>query len=196
MSKTQLIVGLGNPGQEYEYTRHNLGFMVARRLAQRLNWPLRSDRLTQGLTAKGELEGNEIHLLLPQTCMNNSGVSVKLFLQKKKLILENLLVICDDLNLNFGHLRLRSQGSAGGHHGLNSIMECIKEQEFGRLRLGIGQPPGKEQAVHYVLEEFDKNEKKLLSEFVEEAANCCLVWLREGIGKAMQLYNKKSCIME
>jgi len=188
--KTQLIVGLGNPGKEYAYTRHNLGFLVVSHLAKKLDWQWRSDRLTQGLIAKGELEGKEIYLLLPQTFMNNSGVSIKAFFQRKKLSLEDLLVICDDLNLSFGDMRLRSKGSAGGHKGLSSMIQYLQGQDFGRLRLGIGQPSRKEQTVDYVLQEFDKGEKKLLDELLDEATNCCLIWLREGINKAMQLCNR------
>jgi len=191
LSKTQLIVGLGNPGKEYEYTRHNLGFMVVRHLAKELNWEFQTSRGTKGLIAKGEIEGSEVYLLLPLTFMNHSGLAVKPLIEKKNLTLENLLVICDDLNLNFGQLRLRSTGSDGGHNGLSSIIECLNTNNFSRLRMGIGQPSSKEPAVDYVLGKFNTSEKKSLEAFVSEASDCCLIWLKEGINKAMQLYNKK-----
>lgn len=191
MSKTRLIVGLGNPGKEYEYTRHNLGFMVVRHLAKELNWEFQTSRLTKGLIAKGEIEGGEVYLLLPLTFMNHSGFAVKPLVEKKNLTLENLLVICDDLNLSFGQLRLRSTGSDGGHNGLSSIIECLHTNNFSRLRMGIGEPSSQGQAVDYVLGKFNTAEKKSLEVFVTEAADCCLIWLKEGINKAMQLYNKK-----
>lgn len=190
MLGTYLIVGLGNPGKEYEYTRHNLGFMVVRHLAKEFNWEFQTTRLAKGLIAKGEVRDSEVHLLLPLTFMNNSGLAVKPLVEKKNLTLENLLVICDDLNLSFGHLRLRSGGSDGGHHGLSSITECLNTKYFSRLRMGIGEPSSREQAVDYVLGEFNAAEKKSLDGFVADAADCCLIWLKEGINKAMQLYNK------
>lgn len=191
MSSTHLIVGLGNPGKEYEYTRHNLGFLVLRRLAEKLNRRFKISSLTNGLTAEGQIHEKDVCLLMPMTFMNNSGVAVRQIMAKKNLSYENLLVVCDDLNLNFGQIRLRSKGSDGGHNGLNSVIQHVGTGDFLRLRLGVGHPGHQREVVDYVLAEFKPKEKEYLENFIGEATECCLTWVSEGIKKAMEQYNRR-----
>jgi PTH1 family peptidyl-tRNA hydrolase len=191
LSELRLIVGLGNPGPDYEYTRHNLGFLVVQYLCQKHHLKLRRSFLCRGWMASGSLLGQECVFLLPMTFMNHSGVAVKKVLAAKKISLENMLVVCDDFNLEFGEVRLRRQGSSGGHHGLSSIIEQLGASDFPRLRLGIGSPKGRQDTVDFVLEEFSQGDKKQLGAFIEEAAGCCEIWLTANIDKAMSQFNKR-----
>jgi len=192
LSELRLIGGLGNPGKDYEYTRHNLGFLVVRRLAEKLKLKFALSSLTNGLTAEGTFEDKTICLLMPLTYMNNSGVAVHQIVTKRKLSPENVLIVCDDFNLDFEQIRLRNKGSDGGHNGLSSIIERLGTEQFARLRMGIGQPTGKKDTVDYVLEEFKKKERECLNSFIDETTSCCLAWLREGINAAMDQYNRRS----
>lgn len=188
-SLPRLIVGLGNPGKEYEYTRHNLGFLVVGRLAKEFDFEFTKNAAVKGFLAKGEVEGNEVYLFLPLTYMNHSGVAVKAVFDKKGLAQENLLVVCDDLNLDFGQLRLRAKGSDGGHNGLDSIVAYLATIEFPRLRLGIGRPAQKEDTVDFVLSGFSKVERSDLNGFIDRAVECCKAWLIEGTAKTMDQFN-------
>jgi PTH1 family peptidyl-tRNA hydrolase len=187
----KLIVGLGNPGNDYEYTRHNLGFLVIRRLAEKLSLKLSLSSFTNGLTAEGKYLGNDICLLMPLTYMNNSGKAVKRVVTTKEIDLSNVMIICDDFNLDFGQLRLRKKGSGGGHNGLKSVCELMQDTEFPRLRAGVGSPPCRDQIVDYVLDDFTKEEKDSLNSFIDEAVGCCLLWLEGDVAKAMDKYNQK-----
>ena len=192
MSEKRLIGGLGNPGKDYEYTRHNLGFLVVRRLAEKLKLKFALSSLTNGLTAEGMFEDKAICLLMPLTYMNNSGVAVHQVMTKRELSPEDVMIVCDDFNLDFEQIRLKSKGSDGGHNGLSSVIEHLGTEQFARLRMGIGQPTGKKDMVDYVLEEFKKKEKECLDSFIDETASCCLAWLCEGIDAAMDQYNRRS----
>ena len=187
----KLIVGLGNPGKDYEYTRHNLGFLVIRHLAERLNVGIKLSSFTNGLMAEGKYKGQEFCFFLPLTYMNKSGGAIRQLIERKEFLLNNSLILCDDLNLDFGQIRIRSKGSDGGHNGLDSIIQCLGTEEFPRLRMGISHPGNKVNVVDYVLEEFSKSEKNNLEDFISNAADCCLIWLDEGIGKAMESFNGK-----
>lgn len=191
MSELRLIVGLGNPGRDYEYTRHNLGFLVVRRVAETLKLKFTLSSLTSGLTAEGMFEGEAICLLAPSTFMNNSGVAVHQVMTKRNVSPKDVLIICDDFHLDFEQIRLRAKGSDGGHNGLSSVIQRLGTEQFARLRMGIGQPANKKDTVDYVLEEFKKKEKNRLDSFIDEAESCCLEWLREGINAAMDQYNRK-----
>lgn len=191
MSELRLIVGLGNPGRDYEYTRHNLGFLVVRRVAETLKLKFTLSSLTSGLTAEGMFEGEAICLLAPSTFMNNSGVAVHQVMTKRNVSPKDVLIICDDFHLDFEQIRLRAKGSDGGHNGLSSVIQRLGTEQFARLRMGIGQPANKKDTVDYVLEEFKKKEKNRLDSFIDEAESCCLAWLREGINAAMDQYNRK-----
>jgi len=190
-SDASLIVGLGNPGKDYEETRHNLGFCVVEHLAERYKTKFVKDKTLEGLLAAGEIEHRKVYLFLPLTYMNNSGVAVKKVVEAKKIALENVLVVCDDINLTFSQLRLRASGSDGGHKGLSSLIGHLRFDGFARLRLGIHRPSQKKDVVDYVLGGFNKKEKELLSGFITKATDCCVVWLTKGVAKAMSDYNKK-----
>ena len=187
----RLIVGLGNPGKDYKYTRHNLGFLVVRRLVEKLKLKFALSSLTKGMTAEGMFEEDSVCLMAPLTYMNNSGVAISRLVSKKDLSPEDILVVCDDFNLDFEQIRLRAKGSDGGHNGLSSVIEHLNTEQFARLRMGIGYPPGKKDTVDYVLEEFKKKEKECLDGFIEEAVSCCLMWLKGGINSAMDQHNRR-----
>ncbi len=194
MLEKNFIVGLGNPGKQYEWTRHNLGFLVVQHLAKKYHLKFSVDSRIKGWIAEGEVEEKKVYLFLPQTYVNQSGVAVEEALLEKKITLENILVVNDDFNLAFGELRLRPEGSDGGHNGLTSIIEHLKTNQFCRLRLGIGAPIDKKQAVDFVLGEFTKKERQELAFFLELATECCVVWIKEGVGKAMSQFNKRKSV--
>ncbi|OGX28641.1 MAG: aminoacyl-tRNA hydrolase [Omnitrophica WOR_2 bacterium RIFCSPHIGHO2_01_FULL_52_10] len=192
MSQARLIAGLGNPGRDYEYTRHNLGFLVVEHLAQKNNLRFRKSSFTNGLTAEGKVAGNDLCCLLPATYMNNSGAAVKQAVLNKNLDHTDILIVCDDFHLDFGQVRIRSKGTGGGHNGLTSVIEHLGTQAFARLRLGIGGPVKGQESVEYVLGKWTAGEEKQLDEFIDRATDCCGVWLQEGIDKAMDQFNGRS----
>ncbi len=183
-----LIVGLGNPGREYQDTRHNIGFMLLDRLAVKLD--ARFSRLqSQALVAPCTYEGRKLILAKPQTFMNLSGRAVKGLVRFYKLPLEALLVAYDDLDLPPGTLRLRPDGRSAGHRGMESIIEHLGTDSFPRLRLGIGRPPGRMEAREYVLQNFTDEEMKLVSETLNRAVEAVLAWITDGLEKAMNRFN-------
>lgn len=183
-----LIVGLGNPGPQYRYNRHNIGFMLADRLAERLG--VKFSRLeSKALVTKGEHQGRRIVLAKPQTFMNLSGQAVGALVRFYKVPLSNLLIAYDDVDLPLGTLRLRPGGGSGGQKGMASIIERLGTQEFPRLRLGIGRPPGRMEAADYVLQDFSAGEKELLGPVLDRAAEAALVFVVEGLEAAMNRYN-------
>lgn len=190
-SSPQLIVGLGNPGKGYEYTRHNFGFLAVARLAKEFGLKFSKSTSLKSFVAEGSIEGHDTCLLLPQTFMNNSGTAVQEAARRKSIAPENILVVCDDLNLDFGQFRLRPNGSDGGHNGLVSVIAHLASKEFARLRLGIGRPQSKEETVDFVLTNFSKEERKELPALLEEAVRCCAVWLTQGTAKAMNQFNQR-----
>ncbi len=191
MSEKRLIVGLGNPGSEYEWTRHNMGFLTISRLAGDMGLRLRKSTSVKGLWAEGRLENQEIVLLLPHSFMNNSGMVVKQAVLAKKIEPENILIVCDDFSLVFGQIRMREQGSDGGHNGLSSVIEHLGTKEFSRLRLGIGPIPPHKNTVDFVLEDFRLDEKRKLPEFLTAASDCCRAWTSESLSTVMSRYNQK-----
>jgi len=186
----KLIVGLGNPGKKYETTRHNIGFVVVSALADKFKIKLNS-KAFKSLIGKGEILGEEIITVLPQCYMNNSGEAVALLLPRKKLRLKDLLVICDDVNLSLGIMRIRAKGSSGGHKGLESIIGRLGTSEFSRLRIGIGKKGLKGNLSDYVLSPFNKKEMQVLDEIVDSAIACCEFWIREGAERAAHYFNVK-----
>ncbi len=187
MIQRKLIVGLGNPGKNYEGTRHNLGFLVVDRIAEDLKLKFKSCSFTEAVAV--EDKANHGFFLKPMTFVNQSGLALRAFADYYKVEPQDILVVCDDLSLAFGDLRIRANGSPGGHNGLKSITEHLGTQDFSRLRLGIAHPGDKAKVVDYVLEDFSTREKKQLNGFIDEAAECCLVWLNKGIHQAMNQYN-------
>ena len=187
----RLIVGLGNPGTKYQYTRHNFGYLIVEELASRLDARFKKDHTVNGLAAKAVVGQQEVILLLPSTFMNLSGLAVEQMVTRKKIALSNILVVCDDCDLDFGSLRLRAKGSAGGHNGLKSIIAQLKTQEFARLRLGIGRPHRPEDKTDFVLREFTAQEKAKLPDVIQMGVECCQVWLTHNLSKAMSEFNKR-----
>lgn len=191
LSETKLIVGLGNPGRQYEGTRHNLGFIVVKKLAVDYQLKFGLSSFSNGVTVDGEIDGINVCLLLPLTYMNKSGVAVRQVVDHKELDLDNVLVVCDDMNLDFEQIRLRPSGSHGGNNGLKSIEQQMQTKDFARLRLGIGKPRHQREDVDYVLSRFSQEEQKNLEDFADRATQCCVVWLKDGIAKAMDQFNKR-----
>ena len=191
MAETRLIVGLGNPDEKYRYTRHNWGYLVVEELIALWGLKVRNDSSIQGLTAKSERDGSTCYLLLPLTYMNLSGAAVGALVKKKNIALKDVLVVCDDLDLPFGQIRLRAKGSAGGHNGLKSIIESLGTVEFARLRGGIGRPEDRGNTVDFVLDQFSGQEKKQLPDHFTTAVECCQVWMSQGVEEAMSQFNKR-----
>ena len=191
MTDVSLIVGLGNPGKDYEYTRHNFGFLVVARLAEQYKLKVSSSSLCKGLTAGGMIQDKTCCLLFPLTYMNNSGIAVRDVVAKKEISLSNILVVVDDFSLDFGQLRLRPSGSDGGHNGLDSVIAQLNSKDFSRLRLGIGPVPNKKDAVDFVLQEFTSAEKKKLDDFIQEAVDCCVAWITGNSDQVMSQFNRK-----
>jgi PTH1 family peptidyl-tRNA hydrolase len=188
----KLIVGLGNPGKAYQGSRHNLGSLIIRTLCKRHKVSLKKDIQTLSLCGKTALEGQKIILALPLVFMNVSGAAVKVLLKKSKIGLKDLLVICDDLDLELGRLKIRPEGSSGGHRGLSSIATSLNSREFARLRLGIGRPRLAFKAAGYVLSRFSRAEQKQLKAVVEKACDCCDSWVTQGLEKSMNIFNRQS----
>lgn len=188
-----VFAGLGNPGKRYAKTRHNLGFMVIEQLASDLSWPLIEDKRFRAKISKARLNDAEVHLLMPQTYMNESGQSIRHYLDYYKLGAEHLVVVLDEIALEFGQLRLRCRGSAGGHNGLKSIIAHLGTQEFARLRMGIGgQPEDKGQSqADYVLSDFNVQEAGLLDAFVKHGASVLKLLTMEPIALVMNKVNTK-----
>lgn len=186
----KLIVGLGNPGPEYAHTRHNIGFQCLAALA-------RAHRLAFGRSAarsrlaEGEIAGHRVVLARPQTFMNHSGDAVRPLLQRYRLSLSDLLVICDDLDLPLGKLRLRPEGGSGGHKGLDSIIAALGTKAFPRLRVGIGRPlePGADP-MDYVLADFTDEEEKVMGQARPRVVEAVQAILSQGLEAAMNQFNR------
>jgi PTH1 family peptidyl-tRNA hydrolase len=183
-----LIIGLGNIGVEYAETRHNVGFMVVDKLAQQENTTWETNRLA--FTTEIKHKGRSLLLVKPTTFMNLSGKAVNYWLQISKIPIENTLVIVDELALPFGTLRMKPQGSHGGHNGLKDIEAVLSSQNYPRLRFGIGNNYPKGKQAEYVLGKFDKNDAAELPLIIDKAADMVLSFAVLGIHQTMNLYNK------
>jgi PTH1 family peptidyl-tRNA hydrolase len=184
-----LIVGLGNPGSEYEWTRHNLGFMLIDKLARDAAVDV-SRRECSSLTGRALMEGCEVRLIKPRTFMNLSGEAVSCFFAKDKIATpDRLLVISDDLALPFGAIRIRARGSAGGHNGLKSIIAAIGSDEFIRLRIGIQPDHPIGDPRRFVLDPFPRSVRGELDKVLDRSAEALRAILRDGVSKAMTEYN-------
>ena len=187
-AETFLIAGLGNPGRQYQDNRHNVGFMLADRLARRLGLSFNRVQF-RGLMADARYEGRRLILVKPQTYMNESGVTVAAMLRFFKLPLENLLVAHDDIDLPLATLRLRPGGGSAGQKGVQSIIEKLGSQDFPRLRIGVGRPPGRMIAAAYVLQSFSKDESELIEQALDEAVDAALTFVTQGLEAAMNQFN-------
>lgn len=186
-----LIVGLGNPGQEYQKTRHNIGFMVLDKLSSTNGFDFEDSRPFKAQIAKTNLHGQSVLFLKPQTYMNLSGQAVAAAANFYKIPPQNILVICDDLSLELGTLRLRAKGSSGGQKGLNNIITLLGSQDVLRLRLGIGPKPDFIDAANYVLAKFPKGQEELLNSALDKAQETVEKFLKEGFNPAQQFSNTK-----
>jgi peptidyl-tRNA hydrolase, PTH1 family len=192
-----LIAGLGNIGEEYSFTRHNVGFEIADALAKSLS--KEDDKLKNRLFENDKLafvnhsrfRGKQVVIIKPTTYMNLSGKSVNYWLQTEKISLENLLVITDDLALPFGTLRMKKKGSDGGHNGLSDIAAVLNSTEYIRLRFGIGSNFPKGQQVNYVLNKWNDEEEKLLPERIEKAVEIIKSFISVGVERTMSAFNNK-----
>jgi len=183
-----LVVGLGNPGREYRTTRHNVGFMVVDRLSSELSQRMTRVRF-QSLLGEGKADSRRVLLAKPQTYMNLVGRSVAPLVRFYRVPLDRLLVICDDLDLPIGTLRLRPKGGSAGHKGLRSIFESLGSQDFPRLRVGIGRPPGRMEPSGYVLRGFDPSELAEVDQVLARAGDCSMAFVKDGIQSAMNRFN-------
>lgn len=184
-----LVAGLGNIGAEYAGTRHNIGFMILDAWAQASNVVFETDRYGDLATVRDK--GREFHLLKPSTYMNLSGNAVRYWLQKLDIPPSQLMVICDDLNLPFGSVRMRKSGSDGGHNGLKNICELLGTSEFPRCRLGVGHDFAYGQQVDFVLGKFSDEQKAAIPELAEKVIGGVRTWALAGIERAMSQVNSR-----
>ncbi|MGG1572715.1 aminoacyl-tRNA hydrolase [Fictibacillus sp. NRS-1165] len=182
------FVGLGNPGREYENTRHNVGFWVIDELSKRLDIPLNQSKF-KGIFGSGVINGEKVYLLKPLTYMNLSGESVRPFKDYFKLSVEDMVVIYDDLDTPAGKLRLREKGSAGGHNGMKSIIAHIGTQEYNRVRFGIGRPANAQPVPDFVLSPFSKEDAPLIESALKRSADACEAFLSMPFSRVMNKYN-------
>ena len=188
--ESYLVAGLGNIGSEYADTRHNMGFMVLDAWAQASNIVFETRRYGDlGVTT---IKGRTIYLLKPSTYMNLSGNAVRYWLQKLPVPIENLLVICDDINLPFGTLRMRRKGSDGGHNGLKNINEMTGTQDYVRIRIGVGHEFEKGAQIDFVLGRLDEEQKALIPKLSETIVSGIQEWIFCGIDRAMNSVNAKN----
>ena len=183
-----IIVGLGNPENEYSNTRHNMGFDTINKIAKQYNIEI-SKKNFKGLYGTGIIEGEKVVLLKPQTYMNLSGESVKEILKFYKLDTSNLIIIYDDIDIEKGIIKLRKTGGAGTHNGMKSVIEEIGTEKFPRVRIGIGKPEYKEDMINYVLGKISEEDKKILEKSTDLAKDAVSEIIRNGIDIAMNLFN-------
>jgi PTH1 family peptidyl-tRNA hydrolase len=185
----KLIVGLGNPGKQYEQTRHNIGFEVIDALSSKFAIPLNQSKF-KGLYGIGFYNGEKVILLKPLTYMNLSGESIRAVMDYYQIELEDLLVIYDDLDLPVGKIRLRQKGSPGGHNGIKSTVAHLGTQEFNRIRIGIDRPQAGMSVPDYVLGRFHPEEKGLTADAVKKSAEASSAWLEKPFIQVMNEYNQ------
>jgi PTH1 family peptidyl-tRNA hydrolase len=183
----KIVVGLGNPGSRYAKTRHNIGWMVIDRLADRAGWDGKGRERDASRIVQGRFRGVDLTLVKPLTFMNESGLAVRKVLAREHAPLPELLVVADDFALPFGKLRFREGGGPGGHNGLGSIIDELGTEKFSRLRIGIGEPD--RNAVDHVLSVFAPDERQRLDELLDEAADAVEAWARDGTSKASNRFN-------
>ena len=191
-----IIVGLGNPTDEYKGTRHNVGFEVIDTLADKYNIAV-TERKSRAFVGKGMIAGQKVILVKPQTYMNLSGESVRGIVDYYKIDIETeLLVIFDDISLDVGQIRIRKKGSAGGHNGVKNIIQHLGSNEFRRIKVGVGEKPKEYDLVDYVLGHFSKAEKEIMAEGYQHAIEATELILQDEIEMAMNQYNKKVVVKE
>jgi PTH1 family peptidyl-tRNA hydrolase len=185
-----LVVGLGNPGDRYAATRHNIGAMVVDRLAERLGTRLRKVRFIPLEVAEAAADGTGLFLARPRTFMNVSGPSVASFARKRRIDPQHVVACHDEIDLAFGSLKLKRGGSTAGHHGLDSLAEALRTVDFHRVRIGVGRPPGRKDPADYVLEPFARAEREDVDVLIEEAGDAILTLVRDGLAAAQDRHNR------
>ncbi len=188
--KKYLIIGLGNIGAEYHETRHNIGFMIIDAFAAKFNVAFSVDRLAS--VSQVKYKGRQIVLVKPSTYMNLSGKAVRYWMEKENVPLENMMVVFDDIDLDVGVIRIKPKGGGGTHNGINDIIEILGNQDFARLRFGIGKNYTQGHQVDYVLSKFDENEIQLIKKQIEITEKAILSFATAGIGQTMTSYNQKT----
>ena len=188
------MVGLGNPGLKYEFTRHNIGFRIVDSLAQDIEVEFKKVKSYYSLISRGMINNHKVMLVKPQTFMNLSGRAVSKVVSYYKIPLQDLLIVYDDLNLELGQIRIRKKGSAGGHKGIESIVQYLNSEEIPRLRIGIGNSSVNFNfgCVSYVLSNFNNEEKNKIREVMQLSTDAIKTITEDGFEKAMRKYNRKS----
>jgi len=189
LSDTYLVCGLGNPGSKYKFTRHNVGFLTLDKLALNLNETI-NKKMFKGLYTDARINNKKVVILQPQTYMNLSGECIAHFKEYYKIEIENIIVVCDDINLKPGNLRIRKSGGAGGHNGLKSIIALLGTQDFMRVRIGVGGG-GLSSTSGHVLGNFAEDEFKIISEIVEESVLAVNEIIYSNLDNAMNKFNRK-----
>jgi PTH1 family peptidyl-tRNA hydrolase len=187
------VVGLGNPGLKYEFTRHNIGFRIVDSLAQDIEIEFKRVKSYHSLISRGMINNHKVMLVKPQTFMNLSGRAVSKVVSYYKIALQDLLIVYDDLNLELGQIRIRKKGSAGGHKGMESIMQYLNSEEIPRLRIGIDNPlvNFNFDCVSYVLSNFNDDEKEKIKEIIQLSTEAIKTVIEDDFEKAMRKYNRK-----
>ncbi|MBU1427861.1 aminoacyl-tRNA hydrolase [bacterium] len=190
----KIVVGLGNPGSKYEFTRHNIGFRIVDNLARDMETEFKKAKSYYSLISRGMINNHKVILVKPQTFMNLSGRAVNRVVSYYKIPLQDLLIVYDDLNLELGKIRIRKRGSAGGHKGMESIMQYLNSEDIPRLRIGIGNPSSVNfnfDYVSYVLSNFNNNEKDKIEEVIQLSTEAIKTIIEDNFEKAMRKYNRK-----
>ncbi len=185
-----IIAGLGNPGDNYKYTRHNMGFLAIDNLAEKLNIKVNKIKF-KSLIGEGNYKGEKVILVKPQTYMNNSGEAVRDIVKFYKIDLSNLIVIVDDIDIEFAALKVKRSGSAGTHNGLKSIIYQLIDDNFPRIKVGIGQKKEGQDLANFVLSGFTKSEGSQIEQTIDKAADCAIEIMDRGVESAMNKFNGK-----
>lgn len=187
----KLIVGLGNPGSQYELTRHNIGFIAIDFFAEFLQTRFKEGK-GDWLESKGSLNNEDIYLLKPLTYMNKSGIAVNEFMERNEIDVKDVLIVVDDFQIPLGAIRVRKEGSDGGHNGLSSIIYHLNSDEFPRMRIGIGKNEAlrKEEFIDFVLGNFEKEEIEVIKKLIPHYVDCIKSFITEGVTKTMNSFNK------
>ncbi len=187
------MIGLGNPGSKYEFTRHNIGFRIIDSLARDMGIEFNKVKSYYSLISRGMINNHKVMLVKPQTFMNLSGRAVNRVVSYYKIPLQDLLIVYDDLNLELGQVRIRKKGSSGGHKGIESIMQYLNSEDIPRLRIGIGNPSVNYNfdCVSYVLSNFNNDEEDKIAEVIQLSTEAVKTIIEDGFEKAMRKYNRK-----
>lgn len=185
----KLIVGLGNPGEKYEMTLHNAGFLAVDTLAKKYNIEVNKE-MFKGMYAKTRINGEDVILLKPQTYMNISGECVSQMMRYFKVELEDVFILYDDMEIQFGQLRIRKNGSSGGHNGIKSLIQHFGSQDFSRLKIGVGRPKGEKSVIAHVLARFSKQQEHHLPILFEATSGAVEKFIEGDLKGAMNMYNK------